>query len=303
MSLNRDFLGRTFSAPTTYEVGRQKLAEFADAVGDAHEVFRSIGAAEKLGYPDVIAPPTFAITLTASSAEPLVLDPELGLDYSLIVHGEQSFVHHRPIHAGDVLTTGSTITSIKDAGANELLETQTEIRAADGELVCVSTNLIISRGSAASPAEPGLRPPTERPTGEPVGTAVPIRKYGISRLDLVRYAGASGDFNVIHWNERVAQSVGLPDVIAHGMFTMALGARYVGEWCGDPGAIVEYRVRFSRPVPVPDDGLGAEVEFGAQAGSEVVDGVVTVALTATSASGSVLSGAIARVRATAPLLS
>ena len=84
------------------------------------------------------------------------------------------------------------------------------------------------------------------------------------RLDLVRYCGASGDFNVIHWNERVAPSVGLPDVIAHGMFTMAIAVRVVTDWAGDPGAVVDYGVRFTRPVPVPDDDEGATVEVTAR---------------------------------------
>ena len=84
------------------------------------------------------------------------------------------------------------------------------------------------------------------------GTELPPRQYQVTRRDLVRYAGASGDFNVIHWNERIAKAVGLPDVIAHGMFTMAQAGRFVTEWAGDPGAVTEFSVRFSAPVVVPD---------------------------------------------------
>jgi acyl dehydratase len=91
------------------------------------------------------------------------------------------------------------------------------------------------------------------------GDKLPTRTFRITRADLVRYAGASGDFNPIHWNERTATRVGLPGVIAHGMYTMALVGRAVTEWVGDPAAVVEYGVRFSRPVPVPDDDLGAEL--------------------------------------------
>jgi acyl dehydratase len=94
-----------------------------------------------------------------------------------------------------------------------------------------------------------------------VGTELPPRQYQVTRRDLVRYAGASGDFNVIHWNERIAKSVGLPDVIAHGMLTMALAGRFVTEWAGDPGAVTEFGVRFSSPVVVPDDDKGALVEI------------------------------------------
>ena len=89
-----------------------------------------------------------------------------------------------------------------------------------------------------------------------VGTEIPARDFQLKRENLVRYAGASGDFNIIHWNERVATSVGLPNVIAHGMFTMAEAGRVVTDWAGDPGAVVEYGVRFSAPVPVPDDDTG-----------------------------------------------
>src|SRR4051794_9570293 len=93
-----------------------------------------------------------------------------------------------------------------------------------------------------------------------LGDELPAASYPIRRLDLVRYAGASGDFNVIHWNQRIATSVGLPDVIAHGMLTMATAARLVTDWAGDPGAVVEYGVRFTKPVVVPDDDRGALLE-------------------------------------------
>src|SRR3954452_11471863 len=93
-----------------------------------------------------------------------------------------------------------------------------------------------------------------------VGSELTPQTFTVKRLDLVKYAGASGDFNVIHWNERAATEVGLPDVIAHGMFTMAEAARVVTDWCGDPGAIVEYRPRFTKPVPVPNDDAGATLE-------------------------------------------
>src|ERR1700729_4210683 len=91
------------------------------------------------------------------------------------------------------------------------------------------------------------------------GTELPPRQYQVTRRDLVRYAGASGDFNVIHWNERFAKSVGLPDVIAHGMLTMAEAARLVTQWAGDPGRVIEFGVRFTRPVVVADGDDGASL--------------------------------------------
>lgn len=129
-----------------------------------------------------------------------------------------------------------------------------------------------------------------------VGTELPAASFPIRRADLVRYAGASGDFNVIHWNDRVATAVGLPDVIAHGMFTMALAARVVTDWAGDPGRVVEYGVRFTRPVPVPDDDDGAVVEVAGVVAVLLDDDRVRVDLTATHAGKKVLGRARAVVQ-------
>ena len=131
-----------------------------------------------------------------------------------------------------------------------------------------------------------------------VGTELPEQTYRVTRADLVRYAGASGDFNPIHWNERVATSVGLPNVIAHGMFTMALAGRAVTAWTGDPTALAEYQVRFGRPVVVPDDDAGAEVTVRGKVGAVLEDGRVRVDLTVTSAGEKVLS--LARAVVTLP---
>ncbi|MEI7630594.1 MAG: MaoC family dehydratase [Actinomycetes bacterium] len=129
-----------------------------------------------------------------------------------------------------------------------------------------------------------------------VGTKLPALSIPIQRLNLIKYAGASGDFNIIHWNERFATSVGLPNVIAHGMFTMAAAIRVVTDWVGDPGAVVEYGVRFTRPVPVPDDGIGALLEIRGEV-TELLDaGRVRVTLTASSAGQTVLGKAQAVVQ-------
>lgn len=116
----------------------------------------------------------------------------------------------------------------------------------------------------------------------------------IRRADLVRYAGASLDFNPIHWNESLARQVGLPDVIAHGMYTMALGGRLVTDWAGDPAAVRGYGVRFTRPVVVPNDEAGAEVELTGKV-SALEDGLATVQITATFAGKTVLGKAVATV--------
>src|SRR6202046_3981951 len=128
------------------------------------------------------------------------------------------------------------------------------------------------------------------------GTELSPRQYQVTRGDLVSYAGASGDFNVSHWNERVAKSVGLPNVIAHGMLTMALAGRFVTEWAGDPGAVTELGVRFSAPVVVPDDDKGATVELTGTV-TERLDGQrVAVDVTARSNGTKVLTRARAVVR-------
>ncbi len=129
-----------------------------------------------------------------------------------------------------------------------------------------------------------------------VGTELPELVVRVTRADLVRYAGASGDFNPIHWSDRVATEVGLPGVIAHGMFTMGIAARAVTRWTGDPAALAEYHVRFGRPVVVPDDGQGAEVAVRGKVGALLDDGRARVDLTVTSDGEKVLSLARAIVR-------
>jgi acyl dehydratase len=129
-----------------------------------------------------------------------------------------------------------------------------------------------------------------------VGMELPPVSYPATRISLVKYCGASGDFNVIHWNERIARSVGLPNVIAHGMFTMAQAGRYVTDWAGDAGALVEFGVRFSAPVVVPDDDTGATIEVSGTIEEKLDDNLVAVALTARTGDAKVLTRARAVVR-------
>ncbi|RPE41552.1 acyl dehydratase [Streptomyces sp. Ag109_O5-1] len=129
-----------------------------------------------------------------------------------------------------------------------------------------------------------------------VGTELPVQTFSVTRATLVRYAGASGDFNPIHWNEKFAKEVGLPDVIAHGMFTMAEAIRVVTDWTGDPGAVVEYGVRFTKPVVVPNDDQGALIEVSGKVAAKLDDNTVRVDLTATSDGQKVLGMSRAVVR-------
>jgi acyl dehydratase len=133
-------------------------------------------------------------------------------------------------------------------------------------------------------------------SGVTEGAEIPPVSYPVSRLSLIKYAGASGDFNVIHWNERIARAVGLPNVIAHGMFTMAQAGRFVTDWAGEHGTVLEFGVRFTAPVVVPDDDQGAVIEVSGTVEEKLDDNRVVVGLTARSAGTKVLGRARAVVR-------
>jgi acyl dehydratase len=147
VAINTDYVGRTFAPSEPYEVSRVKIAEFADAIGDPSPLCRDRAAAQAAGYPDVIAPPTFAIVAGAANSARVVRDPGLGVNYAMIVHGEQSFTHARPMHAGDVLVSQSTIESIRPVGSMTTLTTVTQIRTADGEHVCTARSTLVERGA------------------------------------------------------------------------------------------------------------------------------------------------------------
>ena len=145
--MNRDYVGRTFPASEPYEVSRVKIREFAYAIGDHNAAYLDSAAARELGHPDVIAPPTFAIVISFQMGAQLVFDPGLGLDYSRVVHGEQSFAYSRPIHAGDVLVGTPRIVDIREAGRHQALTWEAVITTTEGEHVCTATNTLIERGA------------------------------------------------------------------------------------------------------------------------------------------------------------
>jgi acyl dehydratase len=149
MALNPEYVGRVYGPGRPYEVSRVKIADFADAIGEQDELCRDRDAAVKAGYPDVIAPPTFAIVISMNSSAEVNADPGLGLDYSMVVHVEQSFAYSRPLHAGDVVTATTTIESIRAVGAMSVLVTSTEIATVDGEHVCTAKSTIVERGADA----------------------------------------------------------------------------------------------------------------------------------------------------------
>jgi acyl dehydratase len=148
MAINHDYVGKTYPPGQPYEVSRVKLAEFADAIGDPSPLYRDRAAAQAAGYPDVIAPPTFPIVVTMAANRSAVADPGLGLNYAMVVHGEQRFTYSRPLRAGDVVTAQSTISDIREVGSLTMLTTETEIKTLDGELVCTGYGTLVERGTA-----------------------------------------------------------------------------------------------------------------------------------------------------------
>ena len=147
MAINKDYIGRTFPSGAPYEVSRVKIAEFADAIGDPSPVYRSRTAAQAAGHPDVIAPPTFAIVISMASSGRAVSDPGLGLNYAMVVHGEQRFEYTRPIQAGDVLIATTTISNIRETGKLSMINTTTDIRTESGEQVCTAHSILVERGA------------------------------------------------------------------------------------------------------------------------------------------------------------
>jgi acyl dehydratase len=145
--INPDYAGRTFEPSEPYEVSRVKIAEFATAIGDVSPLCRDRAAAQAAGYPDVIAPPTFAIVVTSAATARLITDPDLGVNYAMVVHGEQSFTHSRPLRAGDVVVAQATIESIKQIRTMTTMATVTEIRTTAGEHVCTARSTLVERGA------------------------------------------------------------------------------------------------------------------------------------------------------------
>lgn len=148
MALDQSFVGKQYPPTEPYEVGREKIREFADAIGDAHPAYREPAAAQALGHPDVIAPPTFPIVLSMRAAAQVVEDPALGLDYSRVVHGEQRFAYTRPVQAGDVLTVVVSVDAIRSAAGNDLVTTRGEVSTVGGEHVVTAYSTLVARGTA-----------------------------------------------------------------------------------------------------------------------------------------------------------
>jgi acyl dehydratase len=151
MALNRDFVGRRCRSSEPVEVTRGDIRRFATAIGDEHPLYLEVAAARERGHRDVVAPPTFLVTASGGLSGQLIHDPDLGLDYSMVVHGEQGFQLHRPVYAGDVLDVEARIESIREAGRNELIALVTDFTSGD-ERVATVTSTVVSRGTATGAA-------------------------------------------------------------------------------------------------------------------------------------------------------
>jgi acyl dehydratase len=147
MALDQSFVGRTYPPTAPYEVGREKIREFAEAVGDTSAVYTDPEAARTLGHPDVIAPPTFVFSITFRAAGVVIQDPQLGLDYSRVVHGDQKFAYVRPVRAGDRLTVTSTIERVKSLAGNDILDIRGEVHDEAGELVVTAWTKLVARAA------------------------------------------------------------------------------------------------------------------------------------------------------------
>ena len=146
MPVNSSFAGRTYPPTAPYAVGREKIREFAEAVGAVDPVHTDRDVARARGYRDVIATPTFAVLVAQQCDKQLMTDPEAGIDFSRVVHGEQRFVHHRPITAGDSVLGTLTVDTVREAGGHAMVTTRTELTTEAGEALCTSTSTIVIRG-------------------------------------------------------------------------------------------------------------------------------------------------------------
>jgi acyl dehydratase len=148
MPLNRAYLGRSYPSTPPYQVGREKIREFAAAIGADDPAYHDVAAAKARGYPDLIAPPTFPVVLSLAAGEALRTDPELGLDYSRVVHGDQRFAYTRPVVAGDELVCVATVEEITERAGHEFLTTRYQIDTSSGEPVVTVWTKLVVRGES-----------------------------------------------------------------------------------------------------------------------------------------------------------
>lgn len=328
-------VGHHYRVDDYYEVGREKVREYARAVQDYHPVHWEEDVAREYGYDGLLAPLTFISLVGILAQRKLFENVVTGYDLSQIMQTDQVLEFHRPIKVGDRLVCDVYLDSFRQAFGGDIIVTKNIVSDAAGELVLTTYTTLVGRsGGDIDPnltdavgkvlmhgigdEEPRHHAPTV-PSGaatQPVapaegivasrhalsfdevavGDELPSRTVRLTRGDLVNYAGVSGDANPIHWSDEVVKLVGLDNVVAHGMLTMGLGGGFVTSWLGDPGAVVEYNVRFTSPVYV---GVGdpAEVEYTGKVKSiDPESRTAVIALVAKSAGKRIFGRATATVR-------
>lgn len=311
-----DRVGHHYQMDGTYLVGREKVREYARAVQDYHPAHWDVDAAAALGYSGLVAPLTFTsvpgMTCNRRMFESVVIG------YDTYVQTEEVFEQHRPIVAGDELLIDVELTSVRRVAGRDLITVTNTFTDTAGERVhTLHTTVVGVTAEDIGPATKSAvlnammhdfdideiaesvaaYQKTVRPAGEvriaddgdrtpgtlnfddlKVGDELPPQHTRLSRGDLVNYAGVAGDANPIHWDEALAKLAGLPDVIAHGMLTMGVGAAFHSAWSGDPGAVTRYAVRLSAPAIV-SAAEGCDIEFSGRIKSldpETRSGVVIV---------------------------
>ena len=290
-------VGHWYQMADTYVVGREKIREYARAVQDYHPAHWDVSAAAELGYSDLVAPLTFTSTPGMTCNRRMFEQVVVG--YDTYMQTEEVFEQHRPIVAGDELRIDVELTSVRRIAGRDLITVTNTFTDTAGERVhTLHTTVVGVTAEDLNPeiktavqnammhdvdifgvGEEEYHK-TERPDGEvrlsdgvfsrtpgtpsfddvKVGDGLPARHAKLSRGDLVNYSGVAGDANPIHWDESIAKLAGLPDVIAHGMLTMGLGAGFASAWSGDPGAVSRYAIRLSAPAIVSAT-EGADIEF------------------------------------------
>ncbi len=293
-------VGHHYRVDDYYEVGREKVREYARAVQDYHPVHWDEDVAQEYGYDGLLAPLTFISLVGILAQRKLFEQIVTGYDLSQIMQTDQILEFHRPIKVGDQLTCDVYLHSFRQAFGGDIIVTKNIVTAQNDELVQTTYTTLVGRSGGdidpnlnnavrnvlmhgIGPEEPGHHPrstPPVEPPPVPVttqpkvvpskralrfedvteGAELPPRIVRLTRGDLVNYAGVSGDANPIHWSDEVIKLVGLENVVAHGMLTMGLGGGFISSWVGDPGAVKEYNVRFTSPVYVGVD-EAAEVEY------------------------------------------
>jgi acyl dehydratase len=308
-------VGHWYQMADTYVVGREKIREYARAVQDYHPAHWDVAAAAELGYSDLVAPLTFTSTPGMTCNRRMFEQVVVG--YDTYMQTEEVFEQHRPIVAGDELRIDVELTSVRRIAGRDLITVTNTFTDTAGERVhTLHTTVVGVTAEDLNPeiktavqnammhdvdifgvGEEEYHK-TERPDGDvqlsdgvfsrtpgtpsfddvKVGDELPARHAKLSRGDLVNYSGVAGDANPIHWDESIAKLAGLPDVIAHGMLTMGLGAGFASSWSGDPGAVSRYAIRLSAPAIVSAT-EGADIEFSGKVKSldpETRTGVVIV---------------------------